>query len=224
MKTIISTFLIFFILLWSINFSSAEETCKHIINIEECEKSTTKLAIEEFICILWDREDMIYNIVLDHKFKIIDEEANKYLSDLEKGKSQYFWPDQKEPFLVWIDQIEASFWKYWYFYNKYYKVVPEIILETIACNWWNTSEWTVKDYFPRSNMIENLILKKINTRRQVAYDILNINKQTVRKDEKKRYVQQKRTHYDIVSNLFMINIWYILRILHKWASKTKNPL
>jgi hypothetical protein len=51
MQKIISTFLIFFILFFSIKFSYAEETCKYKSKIEECEKSTQKLAIEEFICI-----------------------------------------------------------------------------------------------------------------------------------------------------------------------------
>jgi hypothetical protein len=55
-------------------------------------------------------------------------------------------------------------------------------------------------------MIQNLVLKKLNARKQVAYDIMKLNKQKVRKDQKKLYVQKKRTHYDVVSNLFMVNI------------------
>lgn len=223
MNRIISTFLIFFILFWSISFSYAEEVCKYTSKIEECDKSTSKLSIEEFICIEWSRENMIYNIILDDKFKKIDKEADEYLDNLEKAKSQYFWPDQKETFFTWVDQIEASFWINWYFYNKYLNIVPEIISETVTCNW-KTQNWTIKDYFPNSLMIQTLVIKKIEIRKQVAYDIMNLNKQTVRKDEKKRYVQEKRTHYDVVSNLFMINLWYLIRILNKWASKTRNPL
>jgi hypothetical protein len=33
---------------------------------------------------------MIYNIILDDKFKTIDKEADKYLTALEEGKAQYF--------------------------------------------------------------------------------------------------------------------------------------
>jgi hypothetical protein len=55
-------------------------------------------------------------------------------------------------------------------------------------------------------MIQNLVLKKLNARKQVAYDIMNLNKVKVRKDQKKLYVQEKRTKYDLVSSLFMINI------------------
>lgn len=229
MKNIISKLLIISILFWSISFSYAEESCEYESEIKDCldaNISWTTLAIDpedDFLCITGNSEDMIYNIILDDKFKIIDKDADDYLTALEEGKAQYFWPKQKETFLTWIDKIEATFWKYGYFYNKYFKSVPEIIKATVACKG-STENWIVKDYFYSSSMIQNLIQKKIDTRKQVAYDILKLNKQIVRWDEKKKYVQQKRTHYDIVSNLFMINIWYLLRILHKWASKTKNPM
>ena len=65
------------------NFSYAVETCKYKDKIEECLKSDNKLAIEEFICIAGNREQITYNIILDEKFKKIDEKADKYLADLE---------------------------------------------------------------------------------------------------------------------------------------------
>jgi hypothetical protein len=36
-------------------------------------------------------------------------------------------------------------------------------------------------------------------------------------------MQIRRTMYDSVANLFMINLWYLMKIMFKWASKTKNP-
>jgi hypothetical protein len=42
---------------------------------------------------------MIYNLILDDKFKKIDEEADKYLEYLENDKTRFFGSEQKEPFL-----------------------------------------------------------------------------------------------------------------------------
>jgi len=39
-----------------------------------------------------DQEEMVYQIVLDEKFKEVDEKIDKYLSDLEKDKDKFFKP------------------------------------------------------------------------------------------------------------------------------------
>jgi len=37
-----------------------------------------------------DEEKMVYNLILDDKFKPIDNKADKYLDDLQKNKNLYF--------------------------------------------------------------------------------------------------------------------------------------
>ena len=64
---------------------------------------------------------------------------------------------------------------------------------------------------------------KLHISRQVAYNILMLNKQQILKDERKKYVQEERTKYDKLLNAFMINLGYLGRILHKWPSKITNP-
>ena len=219
---IFSTFLIIFILFWSINISYGEENkCKYNSQIEECENSISKHNIEEFICIEWNRENMIYNLILDIKFKEIDKKADEYLLWLEENKSRFFWPKKKETYIDWIIEIEKKLGKYGFFYNKYMKENKLIISDTINCIW-KTQVWVVKDFFWSSSLINNLVIKKINIRKQVAFDILLLNKKQVRADSKKLYVQQKRTNYDLISNLLLENMWFLLRIAMKWATKTKT--
>jgi hypothetical protein len=91
------------------------------------------------------------------------------------------------------------------------------------CLWWKTSSSQAGNFFLSSGQLEKLILDKNNIRKSVSYDVMKLNKQSVRENSKKEYVQQKRTHYSLVSDFFMISLWYLMRIMQKWASKTKNP-
>ena len=223
----ISTFLIFIIFLESISFSYAWENCKYTSQIEECReanKSWSPRSITDFLCVSEiNDEKMIYNLILDDKFKKIDEASDEYLEYLENDKSRFFWPEQKEPFLIWIDEIYELYWKQWKFYKDYIDQLVEIRSKTVECLWWKTSIVEVKNKFKISNQVNNLIEDKLSRRRKVAIDILTLNKQQIRDDSNKKFMQIRRTMYNSVSNLFMINLWYLMRIMFKWASKTKNP-
>jgi len=228
MKKIFSTFLIFTILFSSIVFVNAEENCSYTAKIEQCweeNKSWNPRAIEDFLCITTlDREKMIYNIILDDKFKKIDKEADEILDSLEQNKNLFFWEDKEDTFLWWVDKIYELFWEWWEYETKYKNELASIRAETIVCLPWKKT-WIdeVKDYFLDNSTVNNLISAKNSRRQKVAIDILTLNKQQIRKDTEKKFMQVRRTMYDSVSNLFMINLGYLMRIMFKWASKTKNP-
>ena len=228
MKKIISTFLIISIFFWNIAFLYAEDSCKYTSQIEECReanKSWSPLAIKDFLCVSEiDEEKMIYNIILDDKFKEIDKEADLYLDSLENDKTRFFWPDQREPFLRWVDEIYEAFWKNKWFYNAYKAQLVDVRAETVAClPKSKTSIDEIENYFLNSGLLDSMINDKNSTRLKVANDILALNNQQVRKDSSKKFMQIRRTMYDSVANLFMINLGYLMRIMFKWPSKTKNP-
>ena len=58
----------------------------------------------------------------------------------------------------------------------------------------------------------------------VAFNIMQLNKAQVSKDQKKLYDHEQRTKYNKLLDIMMINVWYIERIWQKWPSKIKNPL
>jgi hypothetical protein len=51
-----------------------------------------------------------------------------------------------------------------------------------------------------------MINDKNYTKLLVANDILALNKKQIRKDSSKKFMQIRRTMYDSVANLFMINL------------------
>jgi len=228
MKKTISTFLIISIFFTSIEFLYAEENCNYTSQIEECReanKSWEPLAIKDFLCVSEiDEEKMIYNLILNEHFKEIDKQADLYLDSLENDKTRFFWPEQREPFLRWVDEGVEAFWKDWHFYKLYKTELPKIRVETVAClPKTKTSIDEIENYFLNSGLLDSMINDKNSTRLRVANDILALNNQQVRKDSSKKFMQIRRTMYDSVANLFMINLGYLMRIMFKWASKTKNP-
>ena len=210
------------------------EACKYQSEWEQCieeNKSWNPWGIDpetDFLCISsLDNEKIIYNIILDKHFKKIDEKADEYLTSLDENKDYYFWPNRKEVYFKWIDKNIKHFSLEGTFYNQYYRECDAsnsewILQETLSCLWSKTSIKASKDFFSNSLCIR-LAERKLAVRKRVAQDTMLKNKQAVRKDEMKKYVQEQRSHYEMVVDLFMINLWYLLRIVQKWATKTKNP-
>jgi hypothetical protein len=90
---------------------------------------------------------------------------------------------------------------------SYKAELVNIRAETVAClDLEKTSVNEIKDYFSENELVNNLIEDKNSRRRKVAIDILTLNKQQVRDDSNKKFMQIRRTMYDSVSNLFMINL------------------
>ncbi len=182
----------------------------------------------DFLCVSsLDRERLIYNLILDKHFKQIDKKADEYLEALEKNKDYYFWYNRKAPYLKAIDEVEKYFSVGGIFYQKYFKECSArnpkgVLTETYECLWWKGSARNAGDFINES-LCMRLAIVKNDVRKSVAYDILSLNKESVRKDEKKMYDQQQRSNYELVVDLFMVNIGYILRLVDKWASKTRHP-
>jgi hypothetical protein len=68
-----------------------------------------------------------------------------------------------------------------------------------------------------------LAQQKLDIYKKVSYDLLKLNKDSVRKDDRKKYVQKERTMYESIVDLFNVNIGYLERVWMKWPTKTKNP-
>lgn len=211
--------------------SAFSDWCKYESEIEQCVSENnwwTPRSIEDFVCIQsTDKEKIAYQIVLDFKFKEIDEEVESYLDKLEKSKDLCFWENKSLSYLECIQDIYDRFkiyWKYWEVHNNYCSAIWEesIIQETVTCLWWETTVLNVQNYFNETDCME-LADYKMSIYQEVALNILKINKQSVIKDARKEYVQEERSTYDTVLDLFMINLWYIERIWMKWPSKTLYP-
>ena len=89
-KIIILIITIFF---FSINFVFWN-SCSYQKEIDKCldaNKNSTTKSIEDFVCIVWSYEKIVYQVVLDGEFKEIDDEMDNYIYDLEKEKNRYFW-------------------------------------------------------------------------------------------------------------------------------------
>jgi len=187
-------FLFILLFIWYIYHANSEYTpdsCFYQSEIDTCLAAQDKpLTIEDFVCISADTEYMTYQIVLDMKFKEVDEEIDEILKSMNKNKDYYFWPDKEKHYLFWVDSIEYEFSKYWNYWNKYNKIcTEEIVVETISCLWWKTSNKKVKDFLSDKSCI-NLAETKLEMYRWVAYDILKINKADVMANIKKEYVKQ----------------------------------
>jgi len=63
---------------------------------------------------------------------------------------------------------------------------------------------------------------KVEIFNSVAFNVLQLNKAQVSRDQKKLYEQEQRTKYSKLSDLMMINLSYLERIWQKWPSKIKN--
>ena len=61
-------------------------------------------------------------------------------------------------------------------------------------------------FFLSDTSCKNLIQTKLEVNKQVAYDILKLNKLQVKKDEDKSFMQEQRTSYEKILDLFMVNL------------------
>ena len=210
----------------NVNISyAAEDSCPYTEKINTCIAANadgTVRQIEDFLCIA-DKsiEKITYQIILDEEFK--NDKIDIFLTQLETNKNQYFWKEKTENFIDGINEIERNFavnWEYWREFNQICWI--SIVKKVQSCQWWTTTIDVAKDFFRESKCMD-LVKTKLHISRQVAYNILMLNKQQVLKDEQKKYVQQERSKYDKLLDAFRINLGYLQRILHKWPSKITNP-
>ena len=227
--------IIFFVLLTSSYFIKSwysEEvvlSCWYTNEIEQCfaenfspDWNWSPNSIEEFVCLdSSNKEEIVYQIVLDKKFTEVDLKIEEYLAWLEKDKWKYFWENRTDSYLQWVQTIFDKldiFWEYRVEYNN--RCISwnndSILRESMACLWWKTNLVYSKDMFSHSKCMA-LAESKLNIYKEVAVDILKVNKHEVRMDDRKDYEKSQRTKYDEVSDLFRLNLWYVERIWKKLA-------
>ncbi|MFK7780476.1 MAG: hypothetical protein QM490_05080 [Candidatus Gracilibacteria bacterium] len=223
----IKQFLILFslIIIYSIYSINITYGCSYKGEIDACiaaNKSGTTKSIEDFVCRVGTYEEVAYQVVLDLEFKLLDEEMDLYIENLEKNKNFYFGLEKKKTFIEGINDIET---KRKYFRMGYMKLCGDtIILKVQSCmEDEKVSISNTKDYFKISKC-EELVSKKIEIFDHVAFAVFMLNKEQVRSDEKKTYDQGERKNYDLVLEIMMINLGYIERIWKKWPTKLANPI
>lgn len=221
----------------SIQLSFAAESfvvsdmCTYKSEFEECieaNKNGSTRTIEEYLCLPSKNNfEIMWQIILDKEFRKIDKEVDEYFESLENNKSYYFWKNSKEPFTNAIDLIESKFDIYWEFGKKYSAVcnstAPEWVLQrTLSCFWGSIPANESTRFFISDTFCKNLITTKLEVNKQVAYDVLKLNKHQIKQDEDKLYMQNERNKYDKLLEIVMVNVWYLERIWKKWPSKTKD--
>ncbi len=209
-----------FVLFFTVNVNAQ---CKYKDEIQQCKKandSWTSRSIEDFVCIIGSPEEISYQIVLDWLFKELDDEMDEYIENLEKDKTRYYWKDREKNFIDWLNEVDLQ---KKYFLKEYSNICgAKIIWELVLCmDDLKTSTRNSKDYFLESDCML-LVKKKLEIYDDVTFSILMLNKQQVKADEKKTYVQWERKNYDVLLDIMMINLSYIERIWQKWPSKIQN--
>lgn len=230
-------------IIWIVIFSvislgSVYWACEYTSEIKECSSANsdhTTREIENFICIETNPEIFTYQIILDAKFKEIDERIEDFISQLEENKWYYFWKDKQESYLDAVNTIVEIYSQKWDFGQEYYNACNGITKEVLTCKgdssldnifWTGSSSVSItsaKDYFwDEPTLCTQLADEKLAIYKKVSYDILLLNKLQVSRDEKKLYVQEERSKYDGLLSKIMINLWYVERIWAKWPAKIKN--
>lgn len=235
MKKVISFFILFSFVLntYAATGEIVADDCAYKSEFEQCmeaNKNGEPRSIEDFVCVSSPNSvEIMSQIILDKQFKKYDKELDTYLTQLENNKTKYFGKSASKTFLEAIDEIESKLWVYnddslWKKYMDSCDVTSKnsVVAATIECFGWSVPADDVDNYFQEADC-KKLALTKLEINKQVAYDILKLNKNQVKKDERKLYVQNERNKYDKLLELIMLNIWYMERIWKKWPSKTKNP-
>lgn len=236
----------FFLIIWIVLlfWFSTSYSCKVTSKINECNAALESFknnnwflspwasvrSIENFICLQDVPEARIFQIILDENFREIDDEMDIYFTSLTNSKNLYFWKEATFSYFDWINHIWE---KSNYFKTKYINSCSTIVEEVWKCTINDTYllpseqpsvsnsfaldylEWSKWDCF-------KLVDVKIEIFNDVAFNILQLNKAQVSRDQKKLYDQEQRIKYNQIADLMMINLSYIERIWMKWPSKIKN--
>lgn len=194
----------------------------------EANKSGSTRSIEDFVCLSSNNYfEIMGQIILDKEFQKLDKEVDTFFKNLEKNKDFYFGKNAKEPFTNGIDLIESKFDIYGEYGEKYMQICQlnaqtGVVKQTIDCFWGSMPSGESSRYLFEYSTCRNLVLTKLEVNKQVAYDVLQLNKHQVKKDEDKLYMQTERNRYDKLLEIIMVNVGYLERIWKKWPSKTKD--
>ena len=226
--------LIFFFIavLFSFFITNWEETekassCSYSWKINQCMNSQDNIrSIDDFVCINGSLEDVTLQVILDEKFKEIDEKIEEYLDWLESAKSNYFWPEKKEEFTNAVNDIEKFLWPGWEFEKQYEQLCDwEILAEAVECLWWDISNISASSFinsYEKWDMCRAMYKVSLINYRATAYAILKENKFQIQHDEHKKFTQIQRWKFDELIDYMTENRGYLDDISSDVQSTTKN--
>ena len=232
MKKVTSSFLISALIMPHAMYGAdlSDMTCSYADKYNQCVQANEDgwaRSIDDFVCIeqKWGWEKMLLQIILDEKFSELDEEVEEYLDRLEKDKDAYFGNEPQANFLTAIDDITSNFSEYWFYWQEYHKICNETISEELFTCIDKVSNVEISSFLDKGSrgQCESLFETKLDIYRQVAYNILKINRLAIRKDDRKTYVIDQRDKYSWVMQLMLNILWYLERIVNGWPTKTKHP-
>jgi len=137
----------------------------------------------------------------------------------------YFGETPKASFLEALDDINANFAQYEYYWKQYHDVcTKEVLKEFVECTD-SIANINVPDFIQGidSGVCISMMETKLEVYKQVAYDTLKLNRLAARQDDRKEYVIEEREKYSSVMQIMLNILWYMERIVNGWATKTKNP-
>lgn len=214
-----------FVIIFGIFSADITYWCEYKSMIDECmdaNKAWVNKSIDDFVCRVWNYEEIAYQVVLDQEFIVLDDEMDLYIENLENNKSYYFWINRKKTFIDWINDIETKrkYFKDWYLTLCWETIISKVMscMEDEKVSTSNT-----KNFF-KTSWCEQLVNKKLDIFSDVTFAVLMLNKEQVNSDQKKIYDQLERRNYDMVLDIMMINLWYLERIWKKWPVKLANPI
>lgn len=181
--------------------------CEYASKFEQCvvaNRNGSPRSIDEFPCLATQNYDEILDqIILDDKFKEIQEDGIKFLEWIASDKQA-----AAEDSLEIIDDVVKNFSDEWAYYDDYKKMCNGGILwERLSCTWKipivpggkRIADWWLEG--------ECMWLAKtnLNIMSLVAYDTLKENKHQIINDAHKKYFQQEREKYSqILSTMWQI--------------------
>lgn len=207
----------------------SDVSCSYAGKLQQCisaNNSHSARSIKDFVCIdSQDWQKILFQIILDEKFKEIDEEIEEYMEKLEESKWEYFWDTANKSFLAAVDDINSNFPENGHYWGRYKQICYSGVLEEAGKCTDSIKNTEVSKYILWNTWAAclSLIKTKLSVYEQISYDVLKLNKVKVRKDERKKFVQQERTKYNALLDMMRDIIGYIERMANGWVTKTPNP-
>lgn len=200
--------------------------CSYNSDFQRCMQASrngTARGIEDFVCLQsQDQAKVLDQIILDEKFKEIDEEVEAFLERLDSDKESAVTSLNEN-----IDAISNNLAVEGVFYKQYKALCNGWILaERLSCTEKiSNSEAALRiKNAPQNQTCIALVKTKLDIYSKVAADIQKLNKSAVLQDNKQEYWQELRTKYDGLLQIMLDIIWYLERLYNGLTHYTPNPL
>jgi len=202
-------------------------SCEYDSKFQECMQANqwgNPRSIEDFICLQsQDQAKVLDQIILDTKFREIDDKAEALLDAYKNDKESSVTDLNRN-----LDDIYKmiSGWGNGIFYTEFMALCNGWILaERIKCTEEiaNTDAALRLKQWSQNASCKALVETKLDIYRQVAIDLQKVNKSEVNRDTRQKYEQEERTKYDALLQL-MLDIIGFLERLYSWLTHyTPNP-